>query len=158
LTVKALGEGSAHLQDIPVGTWIVAEGPYGAMTAARRSRRNVLLIAGGVGITPMRALFETLPVRPGQDLTLLYRARGPEDLVFSRELEQIAHWRGARLVYLVGADHNCLSAAALLRVVPDLAQRDVYLCASPRMSDTVRASLRDVGLPAEYLHEERFAF
>jgi ferredoxin-NADP reductase len=115
------------------------------------------LIAGGVGITPMRALFETLPVRPGQDLTLLYRAR-PEDLVFSHELEQIAHWRGVRLLYLVGADHACLSAPALLGVVPDLAQRDVYLCASPRMSDAVRVSLRDAGLPAEYLHEERFAF
>jgi predicted ferric reductase len=158
LTVKALGQGSAHLQCIAVGTWIVAEGPYGAMTAARRTRRNVLLIAGGVGITPMRALFETLPIRPGQDLTLLYRARGPEDLVFSHELEQIAHWRGARLVYLVGADHDCLSAPALLRAIPDLAQRDVYLCASPRMSDAVRVSLRDAGLPAEYLHEERFAF
>jgi ferredoxin-NADP reductase len=118
----------------------------------------VLLIAGGVGITPMRALFETLPVRPGQDLALLYRARGPEDLVFSREHEQIAHRRGARLLYLVGAGHDCLSASALLRVVPDLAERDVYLCASPRMSDAVRTSLRQAGLPTEYLHEERFAF
>ena len=158
LTVKALGQGSAHLQNIAVGTWIVAEGPYGAMTAARRTRRNVLLIAGGVGITPMRALFETLPVRPGQDLTLLYRARGPADLVFRYELEQIAYRRGARLIYLIGADHDCLSAPAMLRTVPDLAQRDVYLCASPRMSDAVRVSLREAGLPAECLHEERFAF
>ncbi|WP_250009876.1 ferredoxin reductase family protein [Actinoplanes sp. M2I2] len=158
LTVKALGAGSTHLQDVAVGTWIVAEGPYGAMTAARRTRRNVLLIAGGVGITPMRALFETLPVRPGQDLVLLYRARGPEDLVFAHELEQIAHDRGARLFYLVGAAHDCLSAPALLRGVPDLADRDVYLCASPRMSDAVRISLREAGLPSEFLHEERFAF
>jgi ferredoxin-NADP reductase len=158
LTVKALGRGSAHLQGIAVGTWIVAEGPYGAMTAARRTRRNVLLIAGGVGITPMRALFETLPVLAGQDLALLYRARGHEDLVFRQELEQIAYARGARLFYLVGTDHDCLSAPALLRGVPDLAQRDVYLCASPRMSDAVRMALREAGLPAEYLHEERFAF
>jgi ferredoxin-NADP reductase len=158
LTVKALGQGSARLQHITVGTWIVAEGPYGAMTAARRTRRNVLLIAGGVGITPMRALFETIPVRPGQDLALLYRARGPEDLVFRNELEQIAHRRGARLLYLVGADHDCLSPRALLHAVPDLADRDVYMCASPRMSGAVRGSLREAGLPAEYLHEERFAF
>jgi ferredoxin-NADP reductase len=128
------------------------------MTAARRTRRNVLLIAGGVGITPMRALFETLPVRPGQDLVLLYRARGSEDLVFSRELEQIASARGARLFYLIGADHDCLSARSLLHGVPDLADRDVYLCASPRMSDAVRMSLREAGLPAEFQHEERFAF
>jgi ferredoxin-NADP reductase len=158
LTVKALGQGSAHLQDIAVGTWVVAEGPYGAMTAARRTRRNVLLIAGGVGITPMRALFETIAVQPGQDLALLYRARGPEDLVFREELERIAYQRGGRLFYLIGADHDCLSAHGLLHAVPDLAERDVYLCASPRMSATVRTSVREAGLPAEYLHEERFAF
>jgi RNA polymerase sigma-B factor len=109
----------------------MAEGPYGAMTAARRTRRDVLLIAGGVGITPMRALFETLPLAPGQDLTLLYRARNPEDLVFRHELDQVARYRGARVHYLLGADPGCLSAPAPLRLFPNLTQRDVYLCGSP---------------------------
>ncbi len=57
LTVKALGDGSRRLQDLERGTWVIAEGPYGAMTGRRRTRPNVLLLAGGVGITPMRALF-----------------------------------------------------------------------------------------------------
>jgi ferredoxin-NADP reductase len=60
--------------------------------------------------------------------------------------------------YLAGDDPACLSAPALLRLVPDVRERDVYLCASSRMSDAVRASLRDAGLPPDYLHEERFAF
>jgi predicted ferric reductase len=158
LTVKALGDGSGRLQSVAAGTWVIAEGPYGAMTAARRTRRNVLLVAGGVGITPMRALFETLPLAPGQDLTLLYRARSPENLVFRYELEQIARHRGARLHYLLGDDPGCLSAPALLRLFPDLAWRDVYLCGPPRLADTVRDSLHEAGLPAENLHEERFAF
>jgi ferredoxin-NADP reductase len=158
LTVKSLGNGSARLQDVAVGTWVVAEGPYGAMTADRRTRRDVLLIAGGVGITPMRALFETLPLLPGQDLTLLYRARGPEHVLFHRELEEIARSRGARVQFLLGPDPDCLSARGLLRVVPNLPQRDVYLCGPPGMADAVRTGLRDAGLPPEYLHEERFAF
>ena len=158
LTIKALGGGSTGLQNIAVGTWVVAEGPYGAMTAARRTRRDVLLIAGGVGITPMRVLFETLPLTPGQDLTLLYRARGPEHLLFRRELEQIAHRRGARLRYVLGDDPNSLSAATLLHQVPGLVQRDVYLCGPPAMADAVRRALRDAGLPPRYLHEERFDF
>jgi hypothetical protein len=129
------------------------------LASARSARRRLSYeTAGGVGITPMRALFETLAVRPGQDLALLYRARGPEDFVFRHELERIARQRGARLLYLVGGDHECLSAAALLRVVPDIGDRDVYLCASPRMSDAVRAALREAGLPSGSLHEERFAF
>jgi predicted ferric reductase len=158
LTVKALGEGSGHLQRVPVGTRVVAAGPYGAMTAARRTRRNVLLIAGGVGITPLRALFETLPLDPGQDLTLLYRARSPEHVLFRHELDEIAGSRDARVHYLLGCDPECLSATAMLRLVPDLPQRDVYLCGPPRMSAAVRDSLRAAGLPVQQLHEERFAF
>jgi ferredoxin-NADP reductase len=128
------------------------------MTAARRTRRDVLLIAGGVGITPMRALFETMPLLPGQDLTLLYRARGAEQLLFRGELDELAHRRGARVHYVLGTDPYCLSAAALLSRVPDLSQRDVYLCGPPGMADAVRNSLSEAGLPAESLHEERFAF
>jgi predicted ferric reductase len=158
LTVKALGEGSTHLQNVEVDTWVVAEGPYGAMTASRRTRRDVLLVAGGVGITPMRALFETLPLAAGADLTLLYRARGPEHVLFSQELDEIARRRGARVHYLLGDDPGCLTASALQRLVPGLTQRDVFLCGPPAMADAVRRSLYEAGLPARYLHEERFAF
>ena len=158
LTVKALGDGSRGLQDLPVGTWVVAEGPYGAVTSARRRQRNVLLIAGGVGITPVRALFETLPMAPGEDLLLLYRARRPQDLLFRAELDDLAVRRGARVVYLLGEDREPLSPAGLQRLVPDVAARDVFLCGPPPLTEAVRRSLRTAGLPAEQLHEERFAF
>jgi predicted ferric reductase len=157
LTVKALGDGTRDLQHLPVGTWVVAEGPYGAVTSARRRLGNVLLIAGGVGITPMRALFETLPLGPGQDLLLLYRARTAEDLLFRDELDAIAARRGARVAYLLGPDREPLSAAGLLRMVPDLTERDVYLCGSPGLTTAVRAALGTAGLPPEQVHEERFA-
>ena len=158
LTVKALGDGSRNLQDLQVGTWVIAEGPYGAITAARRRRRNVLLIAGGVGITPMRALFETLPLAPGEDLLLLYRATTPEEILFRAELEAIAVRRGARLTYVLGKDREALSAAALRRGVPDLGARDVYVCGPPGLMTAVRGALREAGLPPGQLHEERFSF
>jgi predicted ferric reductase len=157
LTVKALGDGSERLQRVPVGTWIFAEGPYGAMTAARRTRRDVLLIAGGVGITPMRALFETIPTSPSQDLVLLYRASDREQLVFREELDALAARRQARVVYLLGSDRGLLSARSLIRLVPGLTDRDVYLCGPPGMSAAVRRSLRQAGVPPSQLHEERFA-
>ncbi|MCU1399454.1 MAG: ferric reductase [Acidimicrobiales bacterium] len=158
LTVKALGQGSQRLQDIAIGTWVVTEGPYGAMTSVRRSRDDILLIAGGVGITPMRALFETIPLVPGQDLTLLYRARNAGQVLFGQELDEIARRRGARVHYLVGDNSDCLSATSILALVPNVARRDVYMCGPPGMTEAVRASLHGAGLSDDYIHEERFAF
>lgn len=156
LTVKALGDGSRDLQALPVGTWVVAEGPYGAITPGRRTRRDVLLVAGGVGITPMRALFESLPVAPGGDVLLVYRARDEQELVFRDELDLIARDRGARVAYVLGRDRAALSRAALLHNVPDLVERDVYMCGPPGLMTAVRESLLGAGLPPERLHEERF--
>ena len=157
LTVKDLGDGSGTLQQLEPGTWVLAEGPYGAMTADRRTRHNVLLFAGGVGITPMRALFETLPISPGQDLLLLYRARTDLDVLFRGELDHLAAIRGARVRYLVG-EIGPFTPELLRRHVPDLLDRDVYLCASPGLSGAVRTALQRAGLPERQLHEERFAF
>jgi predicted ferric reductase len=157
LTVKSLGDGSERLQQVPVGTRVVAEGPYGAMTADRRTRRDVLLVAGGVGITPMRALFETIPTAPGQDLMLLYRATSPEEIVFREELDALAARRQARVVYLLGRSRELLSARSFTRLVPGLTDRDVYLCGPPGMAAAVRGSLAEAGVPSEQLHEERFA-
>jgi predicted ferric reductase len=158
MTVKSLGDGSSVLQHVDVGTWVVPEGPYGVMTAARRSRRHVLLVAGGVGITPLRALFESIPLAPGQDLLLLYRARRREDLVFREELDALAEQRRARVAYLLGDSHDHLSSAALQRLVPHLTQRDVFMCGPPGMTSAVRTALAEAGLPPDQLHEERFAW
>ncbi|MCU1599783.1 MAG: ferric reductase [Frankiales bacterium] len=158
LTVKTLGDGSAKLQKVEPGTWLLAEGPYGAMTAARRTRRNVLLIAGGVGITPMRALFETMPLSTGQDLLLVYRARSESDLLFRAELEHLAGSRGARVLFEFGDAAPPLDRRHLTRVCPDVCERDVYFCGPPGMSGALRKALRASGLPQEQFHEERFAF
>ncbi len=157
LTVKAVGDGTRRLQDLAVGTWVVAEGPYGVMTPHRRTRPDVLLIAGGAGITPMRALLESLPVVDGEDVVLLYRARGAEHLVLGDELEAVAASRGARIVHVLGEDPHLLDAPALQDLVPDVADRDVFLCGPPPMAAAVREALREVGVPRSSVHEERFS-
>jgi ferredoxin-NADP reductase len=136
------------------GAVVRARGPRNHFTLVDAPR--YIFIGGGIGITPVRALFETVPAAPG-DLTLLYRASRPEDVVFRDELEHIAAVRGARVQYLLGQGVR-FTPRLLLELVPDLRGRDVYLCASPVMSDAVRASLVQAGLPEEQLHEERFAF
>ncbi|MCY0957524.1 hypothetical protein [Streptomyces sp. H27-H5] len=120
----------------------------------------MLLIAGGVGITPMRALFETLPGGPG-DITLLYRAGAEEQLVLRAELEAIAAERQAGLHYLLGRSddaHDPLAPRSLLTLVPDLVEHDVYLCGPPGMSDATRAAVLRAGVPAGRVHSECFSF
>jgi ferredoxin-NADP reductase len=161
ITVKALGDHSGSLTDLAPGTRVLAEGPYGAMTAARRRRPKVLLIAGGVGITPIRALFETLPAAPG-DLTLLYRASSQRDVVFLDELERLAADRGARLHIVVGRRSDLvgdpLSAAALRANLPDVAAHDVYVCGPPGMTAAATRALRAAGVPRRHIHHESFEF
>jgi ferredoxin-NADP reductase len=161
ITVKISGQHSGQLLGVRPGTRVFAEGPYGSFTAARRRRRKVLLLGGGVGITPLRALLETMPAEPG-DLTLLYRVNTPADLVLREELDAIAQQRGARVHYLVGPprhgrnDH--LSAQRLQRVVPDLREHDVFLCGPEAMMNAARASLREAGVPRAHIHHESFTF
>jgi predicted ferric reductase len=161
ITVKIVGEHSDALRHLRPGTRVAAEGPYGAFTADRRRRRRVLLIGGGVGITPIRALFESLPGRPG-DITLIYRAATPQDLVLKAEIDAIAAHRGARVNYLVGppqpGSQDPLSALSLQRLVPDLRHHDVYVCGPPGMTAAVTAALRSAGVRRRRIHHESFEF
>src|SRR5207244_2002035 len=142
------------------GTRVIAEGPYGAVTAALRRRRKVLLIGGGIGITPLRALFETIPAAPG-DLTLIYRASCLDDVVFRDELEYLARRRGANLRLVVGRrvelGWDLLSAAVLTKNIPDVAEHDVYVCGPGGMTTAVTPPLRTAGVPRRDIHHEAFA-
>jgi predicted ferric reductase len=160
LTVQAVGDGTRAIHDVRPGTRVLAEGPYGAMTEHRRSGSGVLLLAGGVGITPMRALFETM-TKNGEPVTLLYRTPSPADVLFERELRQIATYRGAELLLISGRSSDpttALCAANLRRWVPDVARRDVFLCASPRFASAARSALLDAGVPVRRIHHEEFVF
>ncbi|MCF6525497.1 ferric reductase-like transmembrane domain-containing protein [Streptomyces sp. JJ36] len=160
ITVKAAGGHSAALAGLRPGTRIWAEGPYGALTAARRRRGKVLLLAGGAGITPLRALFETLPGAPG-DLTLLYRARSAAELALREELEAIAGERGARLLYAVNSPDGrrpVIDAEWLREALPDVAEHDVYLCGPPGLAEEWFSTLREAGVPERRIHHESFEF
>jgi predicted ferric reductase len=160
ITVKVEGRHSAALARLKPGTRVFAEGPSGGLTAVRRTRYKVLLIAGGVGITPLRALFAALPARRG-DLTLLVRAPSWDKVMFRAELDAIAARRGARVVYLVGRrshGYDPITAPTLREIVPDIAAHDVYVCGPEAMTEKTVAALRRSGVPRRHIHRESFVF
>ncbi|MEU9406567.1 ferric reductase-like transmembrane domain-containing protein [Streptomyces sp. NPDC048281] len=155
ITVKALGDHSAAVPLLRPGTRVWAEGPYGALTADRSTGHRTLLIAAGVGVTPLRALFETLP----GDVTLLYRARTAEDLALGGELEAIARWRGAEVRYALNGprgERPALTAESLRAAFPGLAGYDVYLCGPHGFAQELYGALRAAGVPDRRIHHESF--
>jgi ferredoxin-NADP reductase/DMSO/TMAO reductase YedYZ heme-binding membrane subunit len=157
ITVKVLGDHSAALQRLRPGTRVAIEGPYGVFTADTRQNDRLLLVGAGVGITPIRALLEELPEHA--DVVVALRASTPGDLVLRDEIADHVRRRGGRLHELVGPREQVrLDAAALTALVPDIAERDVYLCGPEPLQDTLIASATAAGVPPSQLHHESFSF
>ncbi|MEI8105892.1 MAG: ferric reductase-like transmembrane domain-containing protein [Actinomycetes bacterium] len=158
ITVKNLGDHTAKFDQIKVGTRTIIEGPFGVFTDEGRNGNKALLIAGGIGITPIRAMLEEMD----GDVIALYRVVSNDDIVFSDELDKISRERGSKVSYVVG-DHttdegrDLLSARHLQELVPDIAERHVYLCGPTAMVDAIVANLERANVSRDHLHVERFA-
>lgn len=169
ITAKDLGDGSGRLARLRPGTRVLIEGPYGRLTGEHRIGSKVVMVASGIGITPMRALLEDLSYAPGE-ATLIYRAGEEPDLIFRSELEQLARRRGITIHYLIG--HRITSrrswlpqeaagwtdGAALLHLVPDLRRRDVFICGPDAWMEAVAEAALDAGVRPAQIHQERFTW
>jgi len=160
-TIKQFGEGTRAFAALAPGTPILLEGPYGAMHGARRSGRKLLLVAGGIGIAPIRAMAESFAFRRGE-MELVYRAPDPGSVALRSELESLAAHRGINLHVIAGrrgdpnVGMNPLGPAALQRLVPDAADRDVYLCGPNPLMAHVRRALLALGTDPGQIHLELF--
>lgn len=169
ITAAHLGDGSSRLARLRPGTRVLIEGPYGRLHAGVRTRRKVLLMASGIGITPMRALLEDLEQQAG-DVTLIYRVRSQDDAILRDELTDLAERHGARLFIapgsrIAGRDSWLPQAAAhlsdvqgLRRLVPDVETHDVFICGSPGWMAAAERAALDAGVPRGNVHLERFTY
>jgi len=159
ITVKDLGDHSRSLAFLEPGTRVFVEGPYGAFTAGRSTQPHVVLVGGGVGITPVRALLDEFA--GGAQIDVIFRASREEDLVLKAEMDYLADRSNGsmRIHYLVGSRKNHLMDARSLKgLVPNIADSDIYICGPEPLVSAVRAAAEDLGVPKNRFHDEAFAF
>lgn len=159
ITVAPSGDYTRGLADVRPRTRALVSTVSGALTADNVTTGRVALIAGGSGVTPLRALLDDLPA--DLDIRFLYRATDEHQLIARAELERLMAARGRHVDFLLGARHpdparDVLAPATLTSIVPDLAHRDVYVCGHAGFVDAVCRSLHAIGTPAGRIHTERF--
>ena len=157
VTVKELGDHSGGVKDLKPGTRVIFEGPYGTFVAAKSTRGHVVLIGGGVGITPLRALMEEID--PSKEVDVIFRASREEDLVLRHELDALADHIGARVHYLVGPRTvHPMTAKYIMQYVPSFRDSDVYVCGPTPLVEAVRDAAESAGIPKNRFHDEAFEF
>ena len=156
LTVRARGDYSRALASLHAGTRVFVEGPYGAFTRHVRQRDKALLVAGGIGVTALRALLEDRP-RQASPVVVL-RASREEDLVFRDELATLVEQRGGKLHELVGSRADLpFDARSLKGLVPHIARRDVFVCGPDGFVASVVRTATRLGVAKDALHHEAFS-
>jgi ferredoxin-NADP reductase len=167
ITVKNLGDHSKSLAYLKKGTRVFFEGPYGAFTAGRATKKHIVLVGGGVGITPMMSIVRYLTDRDWQgDIYLFIVARTEQDIIFREEIELLqqrhhqlhvcitltrleptSNWRGER---------GRANVSMLKRFVPDVTCVPVYLCGPESMMDATKETLLSMGVPSSSIKTEAF--
>lgn len=170
LTVKREDEGemSRYLHDrVTVGSLLDVRGPSGVFVFDGGSADSIVLIAGGVGITPMMCVIRYLTdtAWPG-DIFLVFAARNTEELIFREELEYLqrrhprlhvaaavaARSEGSAWMGLEGQ----ITKEAIAHAVPAIEKRRVHLCGPPAMMDAMRRVLAELGVRADQIKTEAF--
>jgi predicted ferric reductase len=158
-TVKELGEDSARLLRVQPGTRLLLEGPYGTFTADLAQGAPVVLVAGGVGVAPIRAMLEDCA--PHQSPVVIVRVRDKDDAAHRVELERLVASRHGSLHILTGprqwfTRHDPFHPDTLRAWIPDVAQRHIFVCGPASLEAAVMKGMRKAGVPTDHIHHESF--
>lgn len=159
ISIKNLGDHSRASEYFRVGTKVWFEGPYGAFIAGRTKRKRAVMIGGGVGITPIRALLDEF--KSSAKIDVIFRAPRVEDLVLKEELDYIAaNSKGSiRVHYMAGPRKNYpMDAPFLKALIPDIADSDIYICGPVALIETVVDAAHELGVSPTRVHHEEFVY
>ena len=169
ITVKHEDEGivSGFLHNhVKEGDLLDFSGPSGFFTFTGRECKCILLIAGGVGITPLMSVLRYLTDRswPG-DVFLLYCIKTPRDIIFREELDYLQRRHpNLRVVITVSRPEGTdwkgptgrITKELIVQTVPDVASRYVHICGPVPMMEVAKKMLIELGVPSGRTKTEAF--
>jgi predicted ferric reductase len=166
-TIKDLGDWSG--EEVPAlkpGDRIWLDGPHGVFTMDRKQAMGYVFIAGGVGITPLYSMLQTMidreDVRP---VLLFYGGDKWEGLTLREELDALTSRMNLKIIYVLNKSHEgwegetgYVTGEVLQRYLPKQYKRFVYfICGPDPMMDAMEETLPQLGVPRENIQTERFA-
>lgn len=168
VTVKREEHGtvSGFLHDMHAGDTIQTTGPSGTFTFIGDAANSVVLISGGVGITPMMSVVRYLTDRSWRgEIYFVYACRGDQDVIYREELEYLQK-RHPNLYLTISAseptsdawpyDHGFITKELLVGAIPYLTTRHVHLCGPKPMMDAVKGLLSELEVPDAQVMTEVF--
>jgi len=173
ITVRRVADGvvSRHLHDeVRAGDLLTSLEPTGDFTLETdpAAARHLVMVAGGVGITPLVSLAETvLRAEPASRITLLCGNRGEDEIIFRQRLDTLAREHSPRLAVRHALDQvpegwdglrGALDGALVRGAIGDAAVDAWYVCGPEPMMQSVCAALAGSGVPRERVRTERFAY
>ncbi len=163
--IKALGDFTRNLRNVPVGTDAYLDGPHGAFSIDRVPAAGYVLIAGGIGITPMLSFLKTMADREDvRPVLLVYADKAWETMAFREEIDALTEATNLEVVYVLEdppedwqGETGFVTAELLARSLPvEKITREYFVCGPPVMMDVVQEALLELDVPLERIHTERF--
>lgn len=153
------------LKDLPIGSEVKLDAPYGDFSLHKTQTTPAVFIIGGIGVTPVRSMVaQATHDKTAHKMTLLHASRAPADLPLKNDFEQLARdnpnftyvatvetaaddWHGER---------GRVDAAMLKKYVPDLHKPIYYLSGPEGMVKAVRAMLVSLEINEDNIRTEEF--
>ncbi len=167
MTIRNLGDFTGTVHKVPVGQRVYLDGPYGAFTIDRNPADMHVLVAGGVGITPMVSIIRTLADRGDRrPVILLYGSKDWESITFREELDALKARLDLTVVHVLvdppmgwTGEHGFIDADVLKRhLPPPYAAHEYFICGPDAMMDSIETALGGLNVPLSKYHSERYSF
>ena len=166
MSIRNLGDFTKEIQRVPVGKRVYLDGPYGAFTIGNPADMHVL-IAGGVGVTPMMSMIRTLADRGDKrPVILLYGVQDWDSITFREELEALKARLNLTIVYVLAkppagwtGEQGFINAEMFKRhLLPPYADHEYFICGPNVMMDAIEKALGEMNVPMSKYHSERYSF